>query len=296
MTVTHYLFRVGFVLGVLTTQLACREVTSPTPTPKLSVGESRKVIYCVDITQDPDCVPPPDNPSTPSSPGFYQGSDGYYYWDGTPPAGDLSPSVINQVIAIAGAPSNGDSGYVKGRVVYSNGDEARVDLTVNATHEQSVLLNSSMEGKWTGCATPVGGFGHCDNESHWEFHGLGLQAYSCGVSVTAGGTAYARKTLPFGIHIEAPLKWIGGSMPVLQYWGQVSRFMPSHTDPGIKCNEPPTGGGGGDGGFAPPNPDPYVPPPPGSGNISCTYTWEWEVVFYSGFTVATLIQSDWTCS
>lgn len=251
-------YRIGALALALAVSTACTDQTSPTAL--LAPQHRRNTIICDDPSQ-PDCAgsptdpPPSPLPGIVYSSGFYKGSDGYYYWDGVPPTGDLGNAIVSDARATAGSPDMEHDGYAKGYMVYSHGDEAKLALTVDAWQGNTRLIGPSapISEEWQPCGV-IGGFGHCQNESHQLVKNLGLTQYNCGVLVSVGGAAYAHKTLPFGIRLDAPIKWIGGSMPILSAWGEGSAFLRPNTDPGIAC----TGGN-------PPPAAPTTPPESGTG-------------------------------
>lgn len=173
MAARNHAWRLGALSLVLLVATSCRDVTSPTA---LLVPELRQNAFACEDPSLPGCDAPPPPPSDPPPPppptqsivysaGFYMGSDGYYYWDGRPPVGDLDPARITDARAEAHAPDMSGNGWVKGYMVYSDGDEAKISLTVDAWQGSTRLIGPAapVTDAWTPCA-PVGGFGHCQND------------------------------------------------------------------------------------------------------------------------------------
>jgi len=217
------------------------------------------------------------------SSGFYQVDANHFMWDGQVPVGDASPATISFANALAVAPTPEVPGaMVKGSFYYSNGDQGKLDLTAKATWNGTALINGSgRPGTWgNGCGLiNWGALNHCTNQyvaDSWDLSSQ-LAQYTCGVTVTAGGTAFARKTLPFGLTLGIPVEKFG-SLPIVSDWGDASEPLLADTDNGVTCStqiipdntDPLDGGtptdGGGDPGSI------YDPPPPDqSSPTGCTW-------------------------
>lgn len=127
---------------------------------------------------------------------FFANGDGTYTWDGTSvPAGDLSPADIVSATAGAYAPRAGTGGWVSGKMLFNNGDQYKMDLTysvMNTITNKPFYSNSTTSTDWT--------FGIPGAEKYYNLD-LHLDPL-CGYSVTTGGTAYARKAVPFRIGVS----------------------------------------------------------------------------------------------
>jgi hypothetical protein len=220
-------------------------------------------------------------PLTPTGPrfienssGFYLGSDGYYWWDGQPPPGDLAPPHITDAVATGTAPRPGTSGWVKG-VMTTNGDQAKIDLNYSVDSSGIPYISHSTAGTgWEWGGGPLFGERHDWNE---EFtHSLNINR-DCNFSLEVGGNAYARWALPFGIPLSFIKFLVDVFTGVTTSWSEVSADMHADTDPGISCdadlghsqcdnpNTPEIE-------YCPLEGDPANPPYPGSRHASATDT------------------------
>lgn len=108
-------------------------------------------------------------PLTPTGPrfiensdGFYAGSDGYYWWDGQPPPGDMAPPHITDAVATGTAPRPGTTGWVKGSMT-TNGDQAKIDLNYSVDSSGISYLYNSTAGtgwEWGGVTEFLGVLGN----------------------------------------------------------------------------------------------------------------------------------------
>jgi hypothetical protein len=173
---------------------------------------------------------PPPGPSF--SDGFYQGSDGYYFWDGQPPPGDESPAIITRTYTEANAPKIGTDGFIYGEIGYI-GDESKIDLVYSVDsldhHYYSAAVASTGWERITGSPW----FDRQEQQKGFSYS-LGLHK-QCNFSLEVGGTGYARKSLPFGIAINL-LKMTIAIGPGATSWGEVSAPMQASSDPGYSCD------------------------------------------------------------
>lgn len=190
-------------------------------------------------TDIPAPAVPRDGPKASNieySAGFYLGEDGYYHWDGQPPPGDEAPAVVRSAIITQLQPPNySTGGWVQGEMSWE-GDLGQIRLTWTAERQYPAFSTSgSSSSLWKGC-----GEGRCN--PGWTYHkvSLGLQEYKCDITVTAGGTAYAKKSKPFGV----PL-WLIKIIDAFAYssdyanaeWGLASQEFTPVTASGPLCDE-----------------------------------------------------------
>jgi hypothetical protein len=162
-----------------------------------------------------------------------QNPDGTYTWDGSSvPSGDASPSEILSASAGGYAPRAGTGGWVAGTMAFDNGDQYKMDLVysvMNTTTSQPLYSNSTTTSNWN--------FGMSGGGKYYNLD-LHLSP-QCGFSVTNGGTAYARKAVPFRINVSL-LKLpsgIGLGLGTIT-WGDATPMpMTAFSDPGIACSQ-----------------------------------------------------------
>jgi hypothetical protein len=162
---------------------------------------------------------------------FYEGGDGYYYWDGQPPPGDQSPADIISAEAYGSPPKPGTYGYVSGHMDYV-GDESNIDLVYSVDSAgHAKFSNAHASAGWEYGMLP----GMRDPQPY--LFSQSLQIYGiCNFSLQVGGTAYARKAIPFGISINL-IKFSIALTPGSITWGETSRPLEAYEDPGVSCDD-----------------------------------------------------------
>jgi hypothetical protein len=213
---------IGFAIVVVVLALGCGEATAPRQ-----------------ITLRPD---KPSSHDVVESSGFYDGHDGYWYWDGQPPQGDQGPAVITRATTNAWAPAFfSDYGWIGSRVTatmtYSNGDQGRIQLVYSAYKDgMPIYDHGEKDTGWVSCSFI--GNGHCQNQDLFTSKEM-PEVNSCGVTLTAGGTANARKTLPFGMQLGIPVKTFG-NLPIASEWGAADpQPLEASSEDGPPCDNPP---------------------------------------------------------
>ena len=175
------------------------------------------------------------------SDGFYPDPDnpGYYYWDGQPASGDAAQAQILTARSFAKSPEITPggwmtSGFVRATVSYL-GDQSKIKI-VYSVDKNGVPLYSNAETTkdWNwGPLTYSGG----QQEDDYD-HDLFLQDH-CNVDVSAGGTAWAAKALPFGIR----LNWLKPTSSTITLgawrWGETEEPLEASQSHGKPCPPPP---------------------------------------------------------
>jgi len=192
------------------------------------------VIACSDQLLTTEAMPPTlQGPSfVEYSDHFYQGSDGYYYWDGQPPPGDLSPAEISRANAGGMAPRPGTHGWVEGQMDFI-GDQAKLDLVYSVDslgHPKYSNSQASSGWKWR----DFGSRGV--TQTHSFSQSLAVNAM-CDFALEVGGTAYAHKALPFGISLNLIKFSVDVGFGTFT-WGETSRPLLAFSDPGWSCDVP----------------------------------------------------------
>jgi len=184
-------------------------------------------------------VPVPGPRSIEYSDGFYPGGDGYYFWDGQAPPGDLSPAIIQNAMAGGMAPRFGTAGWVSGEME-TDGDQYRFGLRYTLNHNGQPYYSNAeanSDWKWGG-----GGPRQADSPLTWYDFKRTLDINPpdpldrCGYSLQNGGNAFARKAVPFGIN----LNWIKPSVALTFgtiTWGANEAPLIAFTDDGQQCDE-----------------------------------------------------------
>ena len=136
------------------------------------------------------------------SSGFYPSGDGYYFWDGQAPSGDFAPAIIQNAKAGGMAPRPGTEGWVEGEME-TDGDQYKMDLVFSVDHNgQAVFSNSTFSSNWKwGSMEPRQGDARLLTYYKYD-RSLNVQGdidQRCDYTLENGGTAYARKAVPFGI-------------------------------------------------------------------------------------------------
>lgn len=175
---------------------------------------------------------------------FYAGSDGYYYWDGQPPPGDLSPAVVTAAHAGGRAPGPGTQGWVEGFMTFIGGDQAKLDLNYSVDSSGHPIWNNAVASsgwQW---------FEYVDRNSsrEYSFKQSLPQRYAqdpvtlapCDFSLRVGGTGYARKAFPFAI-VPSLIKFLVDVTFGITAWGEGSRPLDAFTDEGMSCDYPNAG-------------------------------------------------------
>lgn len=192
------------------------------------------VIACSDQPLTTAAMPP-----TPLSPRlveysdhFYQGSDAYYWWDGQPPPGDLSPAVISVAEAFGMAPRPGTQGWVEGRMAFI-GDQAKLDVSYSVDSlGHAIYSNAIASSGWKFRDFRTRG----ETQTFWFSQPLGINGL-CDFSLQVGGTAYARKAFPFGISLSL-IKFSVAVTFGTMTWGEASMPLQAQSDPGWSCDFP----------------------------------------------------------
>ncbi len=176
---------------------------------------------------------------------WYDSATGFVHWDGTPPSGDNSPAVIRETRARAYAPKIETHEASAEASMHFVGDYGKIDLTYSETHVPSMVpvRNGIKTGEWTAqsdCSAVIPyNFVRSCQQSHWEK--IKWTTYECDVRVTSGGTAYAKKGLPFGISKDV-IKLFGISVGISAQlsWGETPPTpIASHSDMSVACTVPP---------------------------------------------------------
>jgi hypothetical protein len=172
------------------------------------------------------------------SEGFYPDPEeaGKYIWDGQAVPGDMGPAQISMARAIAKAPEITDggwktSGFVGGSMSYG-GDQYRMKVVYSVTENgQPVYSNSEYDTQWKWNQW-VGGV------SATDYLDLYMQNH-CNIAVSAGGTAYAAKALPFRISFNLLKPKSPGIQLGAWRWGESSMAMQADSDGGVECTPNP---------------------------------------------------------
>lgn len=198
------------------------------------------------LTSPVSAVPIQANRSLQYSDDFYPDGTGYYWWNGQPPAGDLSPADISAASASAHASQPNSWTWVSGHLTH-DGDQWKTDLIYSVQHNGSpVYSNSAASSGWRWTLAP---YSRMQVQEYFTQNISLPEMWQCDVSVQAGGTAHSRKAIPFGISISLIKPTISLNFGTI-HWGDASRPMLAASDPGVDCNEVtqvsnPTGPSGG---------------------------------------------------
>lgn len=237
---------------------------------------------------------------------FYY-SNGYYHWDGQPTPGDLEPAEIISAKACGRAPTWGTGGWICGQIVYAYADQHKIDLVYsmdNLSTGQPYYHNAQASSGWKfGLAND-----RVQNPARFERSLMFVE--QCNYSLIVGGTAHARKAIPFGISISL-IKFKVSVVPGNTSWGETSAPLEAFQDPGTQCDEPwpeplcdnqetpevehcpiegdpanssPPSGGSDQVGYPNGSPNTGTPGSPPSGEFVCVYWTDWFVSFDGGQT------------
>lgn len=178
--------------------------------------------------------PAPVSPRFAPSGSFYQGSDGYYFWDGRPPSGDLDPADIISAEAGGSAPiPHRTGGWISGKMTFV-GHQSKLDLVYSVDSlGHSFYSNAQASSGWRyALAYPSN-----QQQEHYFDQSLYLLP-NCDYALQVGGTAYARKAVPFGIDISLIKFSVSATLGSFT-WGETSRPLQAFSDPGYLCDYPP---------------------------------------------------------
>lgn len=174
------------------------------------------------------------------SSGFYWSADSNaYLWDGEPPSGDLDPARITEAYTFSTVPKNGGGGKVEGRANFREADQWRMQIVYsvwldNGRHQ--LYNNSQRDSDWQWC--PVRGSYECYQKGISQF--FNAIRVDCGARVEAGGTAWAKKRLPFALQLGLSVKRIFS--PGYTWdpeWGHATEPLVASTDRSAKDCPPP---------------------------------------------------------
>lgn len=215
--------------------------------PKITVVATLFVAMgCHEVPTTAPSLAPQKTPSKIDfSSGFYQTADGFYAWDGQPPPTDMDPADILEATASGFPPGPTTSGWISGHMVYMYGDQWKIDLTLDATRNGSpIFLGSSYSSGYKWPYIPYAAARNSTNEGSYEvplYGQIDINTPPCNYTLAAGGTARARKAVPFGISVSL-LKAIDGGNPFSLSlgavgWGEVSRALVAWSSTGPLCDE-----------------------------------------------------------
>lgn len=175
----------------------------------------------------------------PSENGFYLGSDGYYHWNGVPPAGDLLHATIKGAVAAGIPPGGVDVPAAIGVVVYE-GDQSNIDLSVtvrDSVRHTNVLYNAPFSSDWQWAAPPR--FSQSTSTTVYQ-KTLSIPD-DCGYALFVGGGAKVRKAVPFGFSATL-VKLFGGPSvsvsPGTTSWGPDAKGLTAYQGSGPACDYP----------------------------------------------------------
>ena len=200
-----------------------------------------------------------ENPTSPETPapapslsiveseGFYQGPDGYFYYNLQPPQADLSPAIITDYWTKVWAGSNLYGVQVEAMVDWDNGDLGRNEVDYKIFYiPTGEEVHSDDEDQAYGAdeLKNVGAYQYISYTGGRRYHRFEIPnaeiptAQDCGLRTVAWSTHYATKATPFRVSVSllriGPLG-LGADIGQLPSWGEARAFSRDTAD-GTQCD------------------------------------------------------------